>query len=703
MSFLAPWFLLAAAAIALPVLFHRIRRATRQRTPFGSLMFLRQTPPRFTRRSRIEHWLLLALRAAALGLLALGFARPFLPGGERETPAIAPARRTVVLVDTSASMRREGLWQAAQRAAQREIDAAGPADELAVAACAHRVTPVVSFEEWKAAGLSQRASLARQRLDRVAPGWSGTHIGAALIAAAEMLGAAGSESTAPRGRIVLISDLQEGSRLGPLQGYAWPRGIELAVRPVQARRASNASLQSVAEAEAVPVADAAAVRVRVSNAADSVRDQFQVGWAAGTGTGLAAPAQDVYVPPGQSRVVALPVPADAAALDRILLTGDDEDFDNGVFVVPPEPVPFTALYLGNDTGEERGQPRFYLRRALRETRRLAVSLEARPASAGLPPGELERAGLIFVTDALDPGLAGQVRDRMLAGKTVVVVPRSANTGPTLARLLGVDALELAEVRPDRGYALLGEIDFRHPLFAAFADPRFSDFTKLHIWHYRRLAPDSVPGGRVLARLDSGDAAVVEAPAGAGRLVYLATGWHPDDSQLGLSSKFVPLLYALIEHGGGASLGPQAPLIAGEAIPLAATGGAGGPVTVHVPGGATVSLDAGAEAFDGADTPGVYRFVTARSTHRLAVNLDASESRLAVVPLEQFEVLGAPLEPPKPEVAAQAAEGVALGATEAEGRQKLWRLFLLATLAVLLIESALAGWTARHPRPAGATV
>ena len=32
--------------------------------------------------------------------------------------------------------------------------------------------------------------------------------------------------------------------------------------------------------------------------------------------------------------------------------------------------------------------------------------------------------------------------------------------------------------------------------------------------------------------------------------------------------------------------------------------------------------------------------------------------------------------------------------EAESRQKLWRWFIAATLAVLLVESALAGWTAR---------
>src|SRR6187402_2953069 len=109
MNFLAPLFLLGALAIAGPVIFHLIRRTTKDRMRFGSLMFLEPTPPRLTKRSRIEHWLLLLLRAAALGLLALAFSRPFF-----RTPALPvdpglAQNRTVILLDTSASMKRAGV------------------------------------------------------------------------------------------------------------------------------------------------------------------------------------------------------------------------------------------------------------------------------------------------------------------------------------------------------------------------------------------------------------------------------------------------------------------------------------------------------------------------------------------------------------------------------------------------------------------
>src|SRR5207249_5352749 len=99
MSFLAPLFLLGALAVALPVIFHLIRRTTREQTVFSSLMFLLPSPPRLTRRSRLEHILLLLLRCLVLCLLALGFARPLFKKATQSDSASGPARRLALLVD----------------------------------------------------------------------------------------------------------------------------------------------------------------------------------------------------------------------------------------------------------------------------------------------------------------------------------------------------------------------------------------------------------------------------------------------------------------------------------------------------------------------------------------------------------------------------------------------------------------------------
>ena len=66
MGVLAPLYLAGLAALSLPLILHLIRRTPRGRREFSSLMFLLPSPPRLTRRSRLDQILLLLLRLAAL-------------------------------------------------------------------------------------------------------------------------------------------------------------------------------------------------------------------------------------------------------------------------------------------------------------------------------------------------------------------------------------------------------------------------------------------------------------------------------------------------------------------------------------------------------------------------------------------------------------------------------------------------------------
>ncbi len=673
MNFLAPLFLLGALAIAGPVIFHLIRRTTREVTPFSSLMFLKPTPPRVTRRSRIENLWLLLLRCLVIALLALGFARPFL---QKENAAAQPGadagKRTVILVDTSASMRREDLAAQARAKAEAIVRKADPVDEVALVAFDRAPRMLLSFEDWRKATADERAAAAAQKLDGFAPGWAGTNLGAALLQAAEMLNAP-VEGRSPAREIVIVSDMQEGCRFDGLQGYEWPRGISVRLESVTAKRLGNAAAQWIADSEE---ADGAArgPRVRVVNAPEARSEQFTLAWSGGE-------QLDAYVPAGQVRVARPAAPV--AGTERLTLSGDEVAFDNALYILPPQPVQAPLLYVGNDADEDSAGSFYYLARAFQKTPSLRVDVRAVRGDAPVPAFQLQQAQMIVlgggIEDAALPGLRQYVRD----GRIVLAPLENAASAQTLARLLEAPAFTAKEADA-KDYAMFAQIDFQHPLFAAFADPRFSDFTKIHFWKHRRLDLAAVPSARVVASFDDKTPALVEAPLGKGRVLVLASSWRPSDSQLALSSKFVPLLYSMLEQSS--NLPPRkAQYFVGEDVPLPP---GPQPLKVRKPDGTQIDAPAGS-TFTGTDQPGIYEVTP--GTLRFAVNLAPDESKLTPFGPERLGSLGVPLAstlkptaPHSPEEAAHAQ------AAELEGRQKLWRWLIVAALAVLLLETLIAG-------------
>jgi hypothetical protein len=278
----------------------------------------------------------------------------------------------------------------------------------------------------------------------------------------------------------------------------------------------------------------------------------------------------------------------------------------------------------------------------------------------------------------------------MTGKTLVFAPRTTRAGAALGALLGREPVTLTEGQPNN-YAMFAEIDFQHPLFAPFADPRYSDFTKIHFWKYRKLDATGIPGARIVAKFDTGDPGLVEVPVGQGRLYFLASAWHPDDSQLAVSSKFVPLMWSMLEQSGGvASFTTQYLVAENVTLPTGASATA-----VRAPAGTSSPLEPGATTFAQTLEPGIYELTGGIKSQRFAVNLDPNESRTTPLASDELEQLGVPVARPKSDGLAPVENKTVLQGVEAENRQKLWRWFIAATLAVLLAESAVAGWTARR--------
>ncbi|MEM6469893.1 MAG: BatA domain-containing protein, partial [Planctomycetota bacterium] len=351
MSFLAPFYLLATLGVAAPIVLHLIRRQPKGEVEFSSLMFLEPTPPRLTRRSRLENLPLLLLRCLVIAALALAFARPFLPS--TQTTATQEAKPAVILlVDRSASMRREGLWDQAIRNAKSVIDKES-SSLISVVAFDREPALELSLENAGELSADSRQSVALQTIEELEPTWLDTNLGAAIRFAADhaarftLQDEAGSGSL--KTRIVLISDLQSGAEIDSLQGYEWPDGVWLELQSVRPQVFGNLSLrvlrQSNTENREEFDRDQPKLKVRVKHASDgqasiaTLRIDEDVA------------SNSIQLDAGTSKVTLLNLPETVSSdrKARVQLSGDQDDFDNKFYFIRPVKAEQRILFVGTAT------------------------------------------------------------------------------------------------------------------------------------------------------------------------------------------------------------------------------------------------------------------------------------------------------------------------------------------------------------------
>ena len=378
---------------------------------------------------------------------------------------------------------------------------------------------------------------------------------------------------------------------------------------------------------------------------------------------------------------------------ELILTGDDHEFDNHLYIADDFIHQVNILFLGNDDENDPRQSLYYLKRAFHPTRLISPRLITASTIDDLAAIDV---GSIHFIVAVDSTIAHtELLARYLElGRTVLLVVKSTKDADIVARLVGLDHLETESADPD-GYAILSEVDFKHPLLSAFAEPRFSDFTKIHFWKYRRINTEDLPAAHVLARFDSGDPAWIEVPAGNGKLLLFTSGWHRDDSQLALSSKFVPLLYSILEHSGRLNLKRSQYYVADQ-IPIPQS--ISDQTTkwkIRKPNQTMILPDDSSEIFSQTEEPGISTFVSASLERHMAVNLSPKESQTNTLPIEELEKFGITLNQPSNTnlqqniLAKQHQKNAVL-----ENQQKNWRWILTAALMVLMAEIWLAGWLTR---------
>lgn len=697
MTWLYSLYWLGALAAAAPVLFHMWRRMPKGERPFSTLMFLNPSPPRITSRSRVEHWLLMLLRAAALALLAFAFTRPLWRTPISEPDTAQGEQLLAVLVDTSASMRRQEVWEDLQKQLDDRLSKLPAQTIVAIYQFDRTIKSVADFSEVSAMDPEVRRELVRSRLRELKPGWDATDLGQALVRTASSLQEAQTARSKPAAqRIWLASDLQAGAEVVALQGYDWPDDLPVELLRVNAKSSSNAGLQVV---ERNPESSENQLRVRITNAADSIKEQFTLKWDTPS-----SPDVSAYVPPGQSRVLIPPKLQAGVTSSTLLLTGDDDDFDNRVFVAETAPETRLVVFCGPESANDVEGARFYLDRLFAASQRFHIEIreprEINVASADAQP-------TLIVMTSPDGEQKPLILKHLENGGTVVIAAPTAESTQECLTLCGRDGLTVVEAAVPK-YAMFGEIDFDHPIFAPFAESQFSDFTGIRFWKHRTMgglnttnskstgetADQANSTDRILVRFDDGDAAIAELSALRGKIIVFASGWQPADSQFARSSKFPMLVFRILEHSSGIATrtGSQdvgTPL-AWPTISQVESSSTG---SVRLPDGterASLSLD---QPFLATHVPGIYTMSIPGRSEQIAVNLSANESRTSPLTMEQLESYGLKLTGREhvgpPHILRQRQRQLQL--VEMEQSQKLWQQLLIAVIGILLLETLVAGW------------
>lgn len=705
MGLLAPLYALAALGIAGPLIFHLIRRQPQGQMQFSSLIFLSPSPPRLTRRSRLDHILLLLLRMLAIVLIAVAFARPYFRQ-ESLLNTVLNGRTVVVLLDTSASMQREDVWEAALAKTTAVLDDLSPDDRLALYTIDDRLSPIISIEEMAKSDSVATQSSARTLVGKMTPTWKASRIGEGLKQVSDSLKAAaiaGQIDSKAVSEVILVTDLHQGCGVEALQGYEWPKNITLDVRQTRPAIPGNARPTLMAADESDGDNESSVNhRIRVENAQDSMSSVFDLIWTDKNGRDLGR--SSVQVPPGHVQVVSVGETPNGA--DRIRLSGDAWEGDNDCFVIeiPPSAQQVAFVGLADLPAEERLD--YFLEKAPLSTPKVSRSLVA--CSAAQLPMQLSdpktKVLIIEPTDELRRQVES-LRQWVASGGTILVClarqdeARLSTDTRLLNDLFQTDAIVVAEAAL-RDFALMAKVNYQHPVFLPFADPRFNDFSKIRFWSHRSVqlpADDSLSADEtgastfeVVASFDDQDPMLVQKYLGEGSVWILTAGWQPSASGLALSSKFVPILMGIIDP----SLRNQSTQLAfdvGQSIEVT-----DGPVQVFDADNNLVVDPICLVNQNGVslNEPGVYRIEAGQDSQLVAMQVPMLESRLTPLDIDSFEQYGIGL---GQVASADARRELArqLKIDELERKQRLWQWLIAAAIAVLAVESLVAGVFARR--------
>jgi hypothetical protein len=638
MMFQNPLLLLGLGAAVIPLVLHLLSRARYRDVDWAAMMFLQGADARQRQSSRLSQFLLLLVRGATVGLLAVALARPVLRGQWAGGAAQGQVAAAIVL-DCSASMGFD-------EAGHTRFDAAKAAARKVLEGLQPGVAATVVFAGADA-GAGQAAAAPASSLppttdlravaDRIAAarlGYGPANLARALRTAAELLRPSGGTRD-----VYVLSDRQalswnqvdDGSMTNWRRREARPTGprTRVFVVPVGGTDAQNVSVESI-ELLAPP-----AVRGQPAEVEITLRNRGPVRWAAlPVALRAGGGAADRKLPDAQVNLA-----PDSVASTRVSVTFDqpgshvlsaevktpgltsDDRLEVAVEVVEPLKVLVVS-------GDER--PAGY--RSESHFLRVALAPFQANGQAGPDPFAVQviaveqwpqvrlrdfQVVVLANVERLTPARAQSLEQFVYDGGGLLVAPGSLSRYDDYNAQLYKDG---AGILPARLYpptaadgsqatALLG-IDLEHEIFR-FARGRPDPLPPATIARY--FPTTRRADAKRLAEYGSGDAFLVGGESGRGRVLLLTLPLDADWSTLPLSNFYLPFVQSACRYlASGAiadrNLGGRKPLVA-DVEPAA-----GRAATLELPDGSRAELPVlrfggRAEArYADADRPGLYRLL-----------------------------------------------------------------------------------------------
>lgn len=741
-GFLHPALLWGAALAAVPILIHILNRRRHRRLPWGAMRFVLAAYRKTRRRVQLENWILLLLRTAAILLLALALARPFL-GKSSPLAALTEKRRALVLaLDASASTGYREFESvhaailARARSLLSELDGTR-GDRVHLLEAAAAVRPLA--ERAPDDALAALATLAQPRDEAL-------DLAALLDELVDLAEEDAGESGQCSLEMRLLTDLQRGTfapapadagtsstRIPAALDRLAELGVTLFVEDLGGGlpRPPNCGIESLTPLSGMLGAGATTeVAVNVRNHGATGRAGVRVALSV---DGVRQPSREIDVPARASAAATFAFTLDTPGYHTLTaeLEGDRlalDDRRDSVVYVPPA---LRVLLVNGDPRDDVALDEVGILRAVLEPPR-------DDAPAGAPSGVFTPFQCEEVSAAALATLAPElVNFDVLVAANVASLPsdlvealepwvarggalfftlgdRSADPAAIEAlnaRLWRADEAGLLPARlvrpvavPDRyeAYFRAATFDATHPALAFFGDERWRPYlTELPIYAF--VACEPLASARVLARLDDDDASplLVERAYERGSVLLWTTSIDGDWNVFPQSpATLIPLLHELLRHAGRVARPPRDVAVGGsvelelETFPRSAE-------LVRPDGSRTRLSGEASEVSRGLwrlppsgplDRAGLWRVETEGAPALAVASLfDAREGDLERLGGDELEALHP--------VWRLDRGGDAQGGGEDDSRERgeLWRPLAAAALLVLVLETLWSAWIARTRR------